>query len=384
VLSLAGCVRQEQRTLLQVKEILLRKQRQFPSSLSCQSDSCPDEGMQVPPIRFSSTEFYGFSEFWYSMEDVLRMGGPYMYDKYREASIVRNRIFLRLLQVPLGLLFHSLADHLATTRGRRLPQGRSRAGGDTVLQERLALHGRARGTGRAQGRLLIRKELYPNVIRSRDRSGQGRPLDSGSATLSYQIPTLEVRPVTIDHVMVDRSTDSHIAILALSSNIRIVRPRPIPICTFPLSNSSTKTSIIVPIPLLVSSHLGFPMFPSSVPWSARRKTRKRETISRVLGIDGVPEINGRIPHSHPHPHESTPKRLEKRCVFFNRCQKCALNLSERSSRSTSGTLLRIQCLTRNGRRPPTSTPTTSSSSASCSFAFQSWSTCKGSEGIDNN
>ena len=44
--------------------------------------------MQVPPIDFTHTEFYAFSEFWYSMEDVLKMGGPYMYGKYEKASTV--------------------------------------------------------------------------------------------------------------------------------------------------------------------------------------------------------------------------------------------------------------------------------------------------------
>jgi len=53
--------------------------------LLCQG-SCPDPGMRPPPIQFDNSEFYGFSEFWYSMDDVLGMGGQYMFNKYRKAS----------------------------------------------------------------------------------------------------------------------------------------------------------------------------------------------------------------------------------------------------------------------------------------------------------
>ena len=33
---------------------------------SC-TESCPDPGMRAPPIQFDNSEFYGFSEYWYSM-----------------------------------------------------------------------------------------------------------------------------------------------------------------------------------------------------------------------------------------------------------------------------------------------------------------------------
>ncbi len=54
----------------------------------CSSDDqgCPSSGIQMPPMPMQSSEFYGFSEFWYTMEDVLGMGGPYDYDKYAQAS----------------------------------------------------------------------------------------------------------------------------------------------------------------------------------------------------------------------------------------------------------------------------------------------------------
>uniref|UniRef100_A0AAQ6AQ33 nucleoside-triphosphate phosphatase n=1 Tax=Amphiprion ocellaris TaxID=80972 RepID=A0AAQ6AQ33_AMPOC len=38
------------------------------------------------PINFSNSEFYGFSEFFYCMEDVLRMGGQYNSERYSQAA----------------------------------------------------------------------------------------------------------------------------------------------------------------------------------------------------------------------------------------------------------------------------------------------------------
>ena len=37
-------------------------------------------------VQFDNSEFYGFSEFWYSMDDVLGMGGQYMFSKYKQAA----------------------------------------------------------------------------------------------------------------------------------------------------------------------------------------------------------------------------------------------------------------------------------------------------------
>uniref|UniRef100_A0AAR2KUG5 nucleoside-triphosphate phosphatase n=1 Tax=Pygocentrus nattereri TaxID=42514 RepID=A0AAR2KUG5_PYGNA len=39
-------------------------------------------GVYQPPIDFSNSQFYGFSEFYYCTEDVLRMGGDYNSSKY--------------------------------------------------------------------------------------------------------------------------------------------------------------------------------------------------------------------------------------------------------------------------------------------------------------
>lgn len=43
-------------------------------------------GIYQAPINFSNSEFYGFSEFYYCMEDVLRMGGHYDSHKYSRAA----------------------------------------------------------------------------------------------------------------------------------------------------------------------------------------------------------------------------------------------------------------------------------------------------------
>ncbi|XP_053306285.1 ectonucleoside triphosphate diphosphohydrolase 7 isoform X2 [Spea bombifrons] len=43
-------------------------------------------GIYQPAIDFSNSEFYGFAEFHYSSEDVLRMGGPYNSQKFAKAA----------------------------------------------------------------------------------------------------------------------------------------------------------------------------------------------------------------------------------------------------------------------------------------------------------
>ena len=51
--------------------------------------SCPDDGIQIPPVlQLDQTEFYGFSEFWYTMEDVLDLGGPYNTKRFQAAAKV--------------------------------------------------------------------------------------------------------------------------------------------------------------------------------------------------------------------------------------------------------------------------------------------------------
>ncbi|XP_070771475.1 ectonucleoside triphosphate diphosphohydrolase 7-like [Enoplosus armatus] len=44
-------------------------------------------GVYQAPINFSNSEFYGFSEFFYCTEDVLRLGGQYDSEKYSRAAV---------------------------------------------------------------------------------------------------------------------------------------------------------------------------------------------------------------------------------------------------------------------------------------------------------
>ena len=56
---------------------------------SCQGKpGCPNSGMKMPPLPLNHVDFFGFSEFWYSSEDVVDMGGPYHYNKFSEVSRV--------------------------------------------------------------------------------------------------------------------------------------------------------------------------------------------------------------------------------------------------------------------------------------------------------
>jgi len=59
-----------------------------PYFLSCSSDDpgCPNAGIKMPPIPLEHTDFYGFSEFWYTTEDIVHMGGLYSYDNFANAS----------------------------------------------------------------------------------------------------------------------------------------------------------------------------------------------------------------------------------------------------------------------------------------------------------
>ena len=59
-------------------------------SLPCEAEPCSMNGVYQPGISFHNTEFYGFSELWYTMEDVFRIGGAYEYDdfdKHAEVNI---------------------------------------------------------------------------------------------------------------------------------------------------------------------------------------------------------------------------------------------------------------------------------------------------------
>jgi len=53
---------------------------------TCKRKPCSLNGVYQPPINYESDDFYGFSEFWYTMEDILRMGGPYAGSTFLNAS----------------------------------------------------------------------------------------------------------------------------------------------------------------------------------------------------------------------------------------------------------------------------------------------------------
>jgi len=48
--------------------------------------SCPFDDLKSTRIFYSGSEFFGFSELWYSMEDVLKIGGRYDYFKLKKAA----------------------------------------------------------------------------------------------------------------------------------------------------------------------------------------------------------------------------------------------------------------------------------------------------------
>ena len=60
------------------------------SSVPCPRAPCSFNGIYQPKIDFHHSEFYGFSEYWYSMHDVLRIGGQYSAKNFKQAVTVRN------------------------------------------------------------------------------------------------------------------------------------------------------------------------------------------------------------------------------------------------------------------------------------------------------
>ncbi|CAF0877667.1 unnamed protein product [Adineta ricciae] len=54
---------------------------------TCLRKPCSFNGVYQPSINYTSQDFYGFSEFWYTMQDVLKIGGPYARLTFLNASI---------------------------------------------------------------------------------------------------------------------------------------------------------------------------------------------------------------------------------------------------------------------------------------------------------
>ncbi|XP_069140277.1 ectonucleoside triphosphate diphosphohydrolase 7-like isoform X2 [Argopecten irradians] len=52
----------------------------------CEKEACSMNGVHQPDIDFTKSEFYGFSEFWYTMEDVFSKGGLYIKDDFKKEA----------------------------------------------------------------------------------------------------------------------------------------------------------------------------------------------------------------------------------------------------------------------------------------------------------
>jgi len=61
-------------------------------SVTCQKQPCSMNGVYQPEIKFQRSTFFGFSEFYYSSEDVLRLGGAYHYETFERAAKVSTII----------------------------------------------------------------------------------------------------------------------------------------------------------------------------------------------------------------------------------------------------------------------------------------------------
>ena len=64
-------------------------------SVACEKRTCSMNGVFQPEIKFQRSTFYGFSELFYSSEDVLRLGGPYHYKTFEKAAKVNLTIIHR-------------------------------------------------------------------------------------------------------------------------------------------------------------------------------------------------------------------------------------------------------------------------------------------------
>lgn len=87
----------------------------------CSSPPCLFDGVHVPPIDFSVSQFIGVSEYWYSTEHVFGLGGAYDFVQYeRAAAEFCQRDWEDILQ-----------QHLNS----RLEGGKERLGGDGEVEK---------------------------------------------------------------------------------------------------------------------------------------------------------------------------------------------------------------------------------------------------------
>ena len=67
----------------------------------CSKPNCSFNSVHQSNIDFHHSEFYGFSEYWYSMHDVLRIGGKYSTLEFEKAAKVSLLAFASTVQAAL-------------------------------------------------------------------------------------------------------------------------------------------------------------------------------------------------------------------------------------------------------------------------------------------
>ena len=56
----------------------------------CIGKDCSVKPLQEPLFSYKTLPFYGTSEFWYTMHDVLHIGGQYQYEQFQQSAKVSN------------------------------------------------------------------------------------------------------------------------------------------------------------------------------------------------------------------------------------------------------------------------------------------------------
>lgn len=67
-------------------DCLAEQQLLLDRQAKCSQLPCPFHGVHVPPIDFHKKPFVGVSEYWYSTDDVFRMGGVYDHDQFHRMA----------------------------------------------------------------------------------------------------------------------------------------------------------------------------------------------------------------------------------------------------------------------------------------------------------
>lgn len=67
----------------------------------CSDDPCSFNGVYQPVINYSSLEIFGFSEYWYTTDDILQVSGDYNFNKFQDAASVKAQFFCLSRQLSL-------------------------------------------------------------------------------------------------------------------------------------------------------------------------------------------------------------------------------------------------------------------------------------------